>query len=208
MTKDQESASSGSKNDAFDPFFIHHSDHPGMVLVPKILNGNNYATCEEQIRFLMGLNESYSAIRGQILLMQPLPKVRKGYSLITQEEKQRDLGSRQAIIELATMAVRNNQRSNSYGRKPLHCSIAIRIIIQWTSANLFTAALRSGSNPIIPSCSGRHGIILGLKTNRRHKAHTSPPTRSLEKIPTKNEQYLYQPKSLFFDHDQKVTENI
>ncbi|KAL6291297.1 hypothetical protein ACE6H2_008807 [Prunus campanulata] len=60
--------------------------------------------------------------------MQPLPKVRKAYSLITQEEKQHDLGSSQAITELAAMAVRNNQRSNSsgrsnsYGRKPLHCS--------------------------------------------------------------------------------------
>ncbi|KAI5332290.1 hypothetical protein L3X38_022419 [Prunus dulcis] len=260
MTKDQESAASGSKNDASDPFFIHHSDHPGMVLVSKILNGNNYATwcrsmrislsaknklgfvngtikapsektnpetfevwqrCNDMVlswllnsiepdiaesvlysstaqeiwedlkerfsqlnaprifeiqrtiaslsqeqmsvavyytkikslwdelssysdvpacscgamkkhveqeernslmQFLMGLNESYSAIRGQILLMQPLPKVRKAYSLITQEEKQRDLGSSQAITEPAAMAVRNNHRSNSSGRKPLHCS--------------------------------------------------------------------------------------
>ncbi|XP_016647541.1 PREDICTED: uncharacterized protein LOC107880502 [Prunus mume] len=72
------------------------------------------------MQFLMGLNESYSTIRGQILLMQPLPMVRKAYSLITQEEKQR--GSSQAITEPAAMAVRNNQRSNSSGRQPLHCS--------------------------------------------------------------------------------------
>lgn len=41
----------------------------------------------------MGLNESYNAIRGQILLINPLPSVRKAYSLITQEEKQREIGS-------------------------------------------------------------------------------------------------------------------
>jgi hypothetical protein len=35
----------------------------------------------------MGLNESYKAIRGQILLMNPLPDVRQAYSSIVQEEK-------------------------------------------------------------------------------------------------------------------------
>ena len=45
------------------------------------------------MQFLMGLNESYSAIRGQILLMNPLPDVAKAYSSIVQEEKQRSLGA-------------------------------------------------------------------------------------------------------------------
>ena len=45
------------------------------------------------MQFLMGLNDSYNAVRGQILLMNPLPSVRKAYSLITQEEKQREIGS-------------------------------------------------------------------------------------------------------------------
>jgi hypothetical protein len=40
------------------------------------------------MQFIMGLIESYSAIRGQILLMNPLPDVAKAYSSIVQEEKQ------------------------------------------------------------------------------------------------------------------------
>jgi hypothetical protein len=32
------------------------------------------------MQFLMGLNDSYSAIRGQILLINPLPTVRQAYS--------------------------------------------------------------------------------------------------------------------------------
>ncbi|GKA74355.1 cysteine-rich receptor-like protein kinase 8 [Tanacetum coccineum] len=42
------------------------------------------------IQFLMGLDDSYTNIRGQILLMQPLPLVSKAYGMLRQEEKQRD----------------------------------------------------------------------------------------------------------------------
>nr|GEY70916.1 UBN2_3 domain-containing protein [Tanacetum cinerariifolium] len=40
------------------------------------------------IRFLMGLDKGYSNIRGQILLMQPLPSAAKAYTMVRQEEKQ------------------------------------------------------------------------------------------------------------------------
>ncbi|KAL5792917.1 hypothetical protein ACOSP7_001511 [Xanthoceras sorbifolium] len=42
---------------------------------------------QKLMQFLMGLNDSYSAIRGQILLMNPLPSVRQAYSSVSQEEK-------------------------------------------------------------------------------------------------------------------------
>jgi transposase InsO family protein len=35
----------------------------------------------------MGLNEPFNAIRGQILLIEPLPSVNKVFSIIIQEEK-------------------------------------------------------------------------------------------------------------------------
>ncbi|XP_031499152.1 uncharacterized protein LOC116263554 [Nymphaea colorata] len=43
------------------------------------------------IQFLMRLNESYGAIRSQILLMDPVPNTSKAYALLVQEECQRDL---------------------------------------------------------------------------------------------------------------------
>ena len=48
---------------------------------------------QKLMQFLMGFNDSYSAIRGQILLMNPLPSIRQAYSSISQEEKQRLLSS-------------------------------------------------------------------------------------------------------------------
>ncbi|KAF8404090.1 hypothetical protein HHK36_008970 [Tetracentron sinense] len=44
---------------------------------------------EKNLQFLMGLNDTYSTIRGQILLMDPLPSLNKTYSLVFQEERQR-----------------------------------------------------------------------------------------------------------------------
>ncbi|XP_069154663.1 uncharacterized protein [Solanum lycopersicum] len=42
------------------------------------------------IQFLMGLNEVYTVIRGNILMMSPLPSTAQAFSLLIQEEKQRE----------------------------------------------------------------------------------------------------------------------
>ncbi|KAH0766351.1 hypothetical protein KY285_002222 [Solanum tuberosum] len=42
------------------------------------------------IQFLMGLNEVYTIIRGNILMMNPLPSMAQAFALLIQEEKQRE----------------------------------------------------------------------------------------------------------------------
>lgn len=44
------------------------------------------------MQLLMGLNESYSIVRGHILMMRPLSSISEAYSLLVQEEKQREIG--------------------------------------------------------------------------------------------------------------------
>ncbi|CAL9009693.1 unnamed protein product [Prunus brigantina] len=87
------------------------------------------------MQFLMGLNDSYNTVRGQILLMNPLPSVRKAYSLITQEEKQREIGSSTTEHFSIAAAVRNTKSNNfSQNRSrghdangnPLHCGYCDR----------------------------------------------------------------------------------
>ena len=46
---------------------------------------------EAVMQFLMGLNDSFSHVRGQILLMDPIPSVEKVFSLLIQDEKQRSV---------------------------------------------------------------------------------------------------------------------
>ncbi|GKV32528.1 hypothetical protein SLEP1_g41125 [Rubroshorea leprosula] len=90
---------------------------------------NTYPTCtcgtmseiiqlEEQgrlMQFLMGLNESYSNLRSQILIMSPLPTVTKALSLVLQDERQRSIQvlSQPPYPEQSTMAASNVQRSYS-----------------------------------------------------------------------------------------------
>ncbi|KHN19117.1 hypothetical protein glysoja_036233, partial [Glycine soja] len=46
---------------------------------------------EYVMSFLMGLNDSFSQIRGQILISDPLPSIGNVFSLILQEEAQREI---------------------------------------------------------------------------------------------------------------------
>ncbi|KAH0738712.1 hypothetical protein KY290_037417 [Solanum tuberosum] len=43
------------------------------------------------VQFLMGLNEIYTAIRGSILMMNPLPSMAQTFSLLVQDEHQREI---------------------------------------------------------------------------------------------------------------------
>ncbi|MED6111214.1 hypothetical protein PIB30_117973 [Stylosanthes scabra] len=51
--------------------------------------------------FLMGLNDSLANVRGQILLLDPLPSIGKVFSLVLQEEKQRALTTSQPSLHAA-----------------------------------------------------------------------------------------------------------
>ena len=52
-----------------------------------------YLQREHVMVFLMGLNDMYANVRGQILLIDPLPPISKVFSLILQKEKQRAVGA-------------------------------------------------------------------------------------------------------------------
>ena len=64
----------------------------------------------------MGLNDSYAQVKGQLLLMDPLPHINKVFSLVTQEEHQRKVGyqSISATNSTNTMAFGAKHERSSY----------------------------------------------------------------------------------------------
>ena len=67
---------------------------------------------EHVFRFLMGLNDIYGTIIGQILLLEPFPSLNKVCSLILQEEKRRNIGQGFNMIQsgdVVAMCVNNSK---------------------------------------------------------------------------------------------------
>ncbi|XP_040955976.1 uncharacterized protein [Gossypium hirsutum] len=50
------------------------------------------------IHFLKGLNDSFSAVRSQILLMDPLPSINKAFSRVIQQERQFNITSSKSFL--------------------------------------------------------------------------------------------------------------
>ena len=82
------------------------------------------------MQFLMGLNDSYSSIRGQILLQEPLLSLSRVFSLIVQEVRQRTLSVR--LMASANVGAFNSVSSSSVyatvaskNKRPVcsHCNV-------------------------------------------------------------------------------------
>lgn len=80
------------------------------------------------LHFLMGLNESFSVARGQIFMMNPLPSLAQAFSLVRQEERQRQGTAQISFIANArngygSQFSHNNTSAQDYAKKQnLKCS--------------------------------------------------------------------------------------
>ncbi|MCH79625.1 hypothetical protein A2U01_0000378 [Trifolium medium] len=86
---------------------------PASSCVPAcnaILKMHAYRDSDQVIRFLKGLNEQYSVVRAQIMLMDPFPKIAKVYSLLVQQERQVPV----AIDESKLLAVSGSSAGRGY----------------------------------------------------------------------------------------------
>jgi hypothetical protein len=77
------------------------------------------------IQFLMGLNETYSNIRDQIMLMDPIPQVGKVFSLVQQQEKQHQLLLCTSTPDSMALFTRNTSTNFKTFNRPYcpHCKI-------------------------------------------------------------------------------------
>ncbi|XP_070681889.1 uncharacterized protein [Malus domestica] len=85
---------------------------------------------ERVMQFLMGLNDSYSTVRGSILMMSPLPDTRRVHGLILQHERQMDVASRRDMgtnshamqVQRTLVSSSNSKPFNTLSSKSLKCT--------------------------------------------------------------------------------------
>ncbi|XP_039007857.1 uncharacterized protein LOC120135700 [Hibiscus syriacus] len=69
---------------------------------------------EQVVQFLMGLNESYAEIKGQILLMDHLPLIAKVFSLLLQEANQRRVSKTVFVVKTIYGNCKNRPQCSHY----------------------------------------------------------------------------------------------
>ncbi|KAL5538790.1 hypothetical protein UlMin_043923 [Ulmus minor] len=75
-------------------------------------NGPRHQQKEYVMQFLMGLNESYTQIRAQVLMMDPFPSINRVFSLVIQEERQRNIGLGSTISNAEPMSFNSGSTSS------------------------------------------------------------------------------------------------
>ncbi|XP_030974888.1 uncharacterized protein LOC115994771 [Quercus lobata] len=89
------------------------------------------------MKFLMGLNENYAAIRTQVLMANPMPDLNKVYSMVLLEEMQKNISSSssseiEVVALYSNVSAKLNSRNRYSNRKerPIysHCGIQGHII--------------------------------------------------------------------------------
>ena len=68
------------------------------------------------MKFLLGLNDSFSQARTQVLLMDPLPSISKVFALLIQEEIQRSVTNQSSVkVDLTTLVARMQNFNTNLG---------------------------------------------------------------------------------------------
>ena len=102
------------------------------------------------MQFLMGFNESYSQTCSQILMMEPLPSISTAFSLVIQEERQRQINSGPSLLP-GSIAVAESS----------------------SPASIFAANFTQKTKRDRPLCT--HCGIQGHTVDKCYKLHGYPP---------------------------------
>ncbi|XP_075092028.1 uncharacterized protein LOC107793659 [Nicotiana tabacum] len=115
------------------------------------------------LQFLAGLNESYSQSKSQIMMMPPLPSINKVYSLLVDQESQRNLTSTtqvarvtEALKSTALYSSKNVNNAGNYKSKnsQVQCNVEITCAERYNMATNVTPTVNQQSRESGSSNSG------------------------------------------------------
>ncbi|XP_061347342.1 uncharacterized protein LOC133292872 [Gastrolobium bilobum] len=86
-----------------------------------LLKMRDYRDRDHVIRFLKGLNDQYSSVRSQIMIIDPLPNVNRAFSMVVQQERQFSSESNNEVLtNVQNFVAFNNKAGANGGRRNLN----------------------------------------------------------------------------------------
>ncbi|KAF5460183.1 hypothetical protein F2P56_020070 [Juglans regia] len=127
------------------------------------------------IQFLMGLHDSFTNVRDQLMLIDPLPPVTKVFSYIQQQERHRHITLVVPSIDTIALAARkfSPKPSNFVAKKDKSYYSYCKI-----TGHTWAKCFKSG-NAEAPLCT--HCEMTGHRAERCYKLHGYPPGHKLHK---------------------------
>ena len=117
----------------------------------------------------MGLNDDYNSIRGNILMMNPLPSISQVYFMLSQEEKQREIRSSGHFpVNSASLTVESYKPSQYYREKVERSDTRFE-----TFSNMFER--NEGKRPSLANLFCNYCKKPGYSIEKCYRLHGFPP---------------------------------
>ncbi|CAL1367955.1 unnamed protein product [Linum trigynum] len=130
----------------------------------------NYEQSDQVILFLKGLNDSFSQIRSQILLMEPLPPITRVFSLVIQHERQINLTSVRSSSNPLVLAGRSSTgqcqgRGAGARQHPIcsHCGIVGHTVYRCYKKHGYSPATKEKARSMLLLLKTHTSILLILR---------------------------------------------
>nr|TKS10559.1 hypothetical protein D5086_0000082350 [Populus alba] len=142
------------------------------------------------MKFLVGLHDSYSSVRSQLLLQTPLPSMGRVFSLLLQEESQRSLTNAAAIpIDCQAMIAEHYHNQNSKSGSNYTTRFA-----KYKGKTKATCTHCGYPGHIVDKCFQLIGYPPGWKGPRGKRLATMPHTsKNFQRLPTAHHTTALQP---------------
>lgn len=122
----------------------------------------------------MGLNEAYSSLQTQILLMNLIPDINKVFSLVIQEERQKSAGKLPSTESMALSVATENSKKNSNDQRSKRGN-------NQRSPPIFSHCGTRGH--VVDKCYKLHGYPPGYKFTNPNSSQNLKPVAEADKQP-------------------------
>ena len=122
-----------------------------------------YRQADYVVRFLRGLNDSYSGVRSQIMLMEPLPSINKVFSLLSQQERQMYVEEPQPVVSLADSGQGNSFAGRGRGMRGRGRTSSGRGHGGRGSSSKLVCSYCGKTGHLVDTCYKKHGYPLTNK---------------------------------------------